>query len=52
MSEIENKNNKFKPHTKLDSFVIHVVDECNLRCWGCDHFAPLAKGGYIKLQTL
>lgn len=38
--------------SKLDSFVLHVVDECNLRCWGCDHFAPLAKGGYIDPVSL
>lgn len=33
----------------LDYFCIHLVGECNLRCKGCDHFAPLAKGEYLSL---
>ena len=24
-------------------FKIQIVDECNLNCRGCDHFAPIAK---------
>jgi hypothetical protein len=24
------------------SFETHMVDHCNLDCWGCSHFSPLA----------
>lgn len=39
------------PQAKLNYFVVHLVDECNLRCKGCDHFAPLAKGGYLEPEV-
>ena len=47
-AELEEILKRILPQTSLDYCVIHLVDECNLRCWGCDHFAPLAKGGYLE----
>lgn len=43
--------NKLLPAKKLVSFTMHLVDECNLRCWGCDHFAPIAQGGYVDTES-
>ena len=31
-------------------FKIQIVDECNLNCKGCDHFAPLAKKWHQPLN--
>lgn len=31
------------PQPELKSIAVHLVDHCNLRCCGCDHFAPLAE---------
>jgi hypothetical protein len=25
------------------NFGVHLAEHCNLKCWGCDHFAPLAE---------
>lgn len=41
---------KTHPQQHLDYFCIHIVGECNLRCKGCDHFSPLAKGEYLLLS--
>lgn len=45
------KMNKLTPSNKLESLTMHLVDECNLRCWGCDHFAPIAEGGYVSIES-
>lgn len=29
---------------------IHVVDHCNLKCAGCNHFSPLAEPNFITVQ--
>lgn len=38
---------KFTSQKHLDYFCIHLTGECNLKCMGCDHFAPLAEGEYL-----
>lgn len=30
------------PHQKI-KFAVDLAEHCNLNCWGCNHFAPLAK---------
>lgn len=40
---------RLTPQATLRSFVYHVVDHCNLKCWGCDHFAPLAKEKFASI---
>lgn len=27
-------------------FSVHLVEHCNLNCWGCDHFSPLAQNEF------
>ena len=34
---------KLTPQANLRSFVYHLAEHCNLYCYGCDHFSPLAK---------
>lgn len=31
--------------------MIHAVDHCNLNCYGCNHFSPLAKKTYLNIKT-
>lgn len=37
--------------TRLD-FEVNIVDHCNLNCQCCNHFSPLAKPGFIDVETL
>jgi hypothetical protein len=32
-------------------FETHMVDHCNLDCWGCTHFSPLADEWFADLET-
>lgn len=41
---------KYTPQRHLSYFCIHLVGECNLKCKGCDHMAPLAEGEYLSLE--
>jgi len=50
----QNKNYQEKniiPQTNLKSIAIHLVNHCNLKCWGCDHFAPLAEKYFESIET-
>ena len=38
-----------KPRELID-VQIHIADHCNLKCWGCDHFSPLANEGYADVD--
>jgi glycosyltransferase involved in cell wall biosynthesis len=40
------------PQKKLHYFALNIVDHCNLRCKGCDHFAPLADNYCVPLATI
>ena len=35
----------------LNNIEIHIVDHCNLNCYGCDNFAPIAKPWIIMLNN-
>ncbi len=41
---------RITPQVSLRSIVYHLADNCNLRCWGCDHFAPLAEENYVDIN--
>lgn len=41
---------KMQPR-KIRNFNTPLVEHCNLKCRGCDHFAPLAKPGFADLTT-
>lgn len=32
------------------NFEVHIVDQCNLNCAGCDHFAPFAKPWFYDVR--
>lgn len=45
-----NDNRKIKP--VLNYFCFSILEHCNLNCKYCDHFAPLAKEGYAKVNVI
>lgn len=38
------------PQKTLKTIVISLCEHCNLNCWGCDHFSPLAKKTFLRFQ--
>ena len=34
----------------LKVVVISLVEQCNLKCWGCDHCAPLADESFLAVD--
>lgn len=57
--ELESKINKqkndilkFTPRPCLEYVIINIVDHCNLKCKGCDHFACVADPYYVKFETI
>ncbi len=50
--KFSNEANPLKtiPHTILKTVVISLCEHCNLNCWGCDHFSPLAKKTFLKIS--
>ena len=40
------------PQPRLTFFVMSIVDHCNLRCKGCDHFAAIARRRFVSLDDI
>ncbi len=40
------------PQPRLSYFVLNILDHCNLRCKGCDHFACIAEERYVALEDI
>jgi Radical SAM superfamily/4Fe-4S single cluster domain len=40
------------PQPRLTFFVMSIVDHCNLRCQGCDHFAAIARKRFVSLDDI
>lgn len=43
---------RFVPRPYLEYLVINILDHCNLKCKGCDHFACIADPYLVPFQTL
>lgn len=43
---------RFVPRPYLEYLVINILDHCNLKCKGCDHFACVADPYLVSYQTL
>lgn len=43
---------KMMPQPRLAFFVLGIVEHCNLRCKGCDHFAAIARKRFISLDDI
>jgi hypothetical protein len=37
---------------RLSYFVLNILDHCNLRCRGCDHFSAIARERFVSLEDI
>lgn len=47
-----NNYNKTMKRPCLEYMIVHILDHCNLRCKGCDHFACIADEHYVPLENI
>jgi MoaA/NifB/PqqE/SkfB family radical SAM enzyme len=40
------------PQPQLQYFALNILDHCNLRCKGCDHFAAIAEKRFVSLDNI
>lgn len=40
------------PQPRLSYVVLNILDHCNLRCKGCDHFAAIARKRFVSLEDI
>lgn len=52
INQIQKGLMKFIPRPNIDYLIIHILDHCNLRCQGCDHFACIADENFIPFETI
>ena len=50
--DFETKFLKGQKQPKLSYFVLNILDHCNLKCKGCDHFAAIAEERFVPAQTI
>jgi len=43
---------RLTPQEQLSYFILNIVDHCNLRCKGCDHFASIAEERFVSLEHI
>ncbi len=43
---------KLIPQKPIRSFILNIVDHCNLNCQRCDHFSPLAQEKFVSLASI
>lgn len=43
---------KQMPQPTLEYFVLNILDHCNLRCKGCDHFAAIAEERFVTVDNI
>lgn len=43
---------RFVPHPCMDYMVLNILDHCNLRCKGCDHFACIAEPYLVSKESI
>ena len=49
---LKNKRRHLIPQRQLSYFVLNILDHCNLRCKGCDHFAAIAEERFVLLDDI
>ena len=48
----KNQRQRLIPQRQLSYFVLNILDHCNLRCKGCDHFAAIAEERFVPLDDI
>lgn len=41
-----------EPQGDLSYFVLNILDHCNLRCRGCDHFSAIASERFVAMEDI
>lgn len=49
---VKNSLLKFVPKPCMEYMVVNILDHCNLRCKGCDHFACIAEPYFVPEETI
>ncbi|MCI8650192.1 MAG: radical SAM protein [Anaerotruncus sp.] len=52
LSRIELGTKRMTPQPWLSYFVLNILDHCNLRCKGCDHFACIAEEHFVSIENI
>lgn len=42
---------KLTPQAELEFIEVHLVEHCNLNCFGCNHFSQIANEEYTSLES-
>ena len=50
--DIKKKLLRFVPRPYMEYLVLNILDHCNLKCKGCDHFACIADPYFVPLETI
>ena len=46
-----NRLKRITPQARLATVSVHLVEHCNMNCYGCDNFSPLAEESYENIQN-
>lgn len=49
--QISQHAKRITPRLALDTIGFHLVDHCNLNCWGCDVGSPIAEERFVTLES-
>ncbi len=49
---LEQEYKKLVPQKPMYSFVLNIIDHCNLNCQRCDHFSPLADTKFVTVDCV
>ncbi len=55
IKQIQLRQERFKkivPRPCLEYMIVNILDHCNLRCKGCDHFACIADPYFVPYETI
>lgn len=52
IQRIESGALRLQKQPRLSYFVLNILDHCNLRCKGCDHFACIAEERFVSLESI
>jgi len=49
---LDQRSLRMAPQPRLSYIVLKILDHCNLRCKGCDHFAAIARRHFVSLESI
>ena len=52
LNKVRDQLLRFVPRPCMEYMVLNILDHCNLRCKGCDHFACIADPYFVPYETL